>query len=156
VLILAGLLTRLAAIPVIVDMPGALLITKLPIVWGNASLFKNKSGWWDFIHEARVDLAQLCGSLSRSKTRLHAVSWGFVAEPGWGWGYAGVVLSLVYRLIRSLLGFLAVVARSDVSKDAELLVLRQENQVLRRQVRGRPRWDDADRDGPASVRRSRF
>jgi hypothetical protein len=56
-----------------------------------------------------------------------------------------VLLSLIYRLIRSLLGFLAVVARSDVSKDVELLVLRQENQVLRRQVRGRPRWDDADR-----------
>ena len=63
VLILAGLLTRLAAIPMIVDMAGALLITKLPIMWGNAPLFKNESGWWDFIHEARVDLAQLCGSL---------------------------------------------------------------------------------------------
>lgn len=47
----------------IVDMVGALLITKLPILWGNAPLFKNESGWWDFIHEARTDLAQLCGSL---------------------------------------------------------------------------------------------
>lgn len=35
-LILVGLLTRLAAIPMIVDMVGALLITKLPILWGNA------------------------------------------------------------------------------------------------------------------------
>ncbi len=47
----------------IVDMVGALLITKLPILWGNAILFKNESGWWDFIHEFRTDLAQLCGSL---------------------------------------------------------------------------------------------
>jgi len=62
-LILAGLLTRLAAVPMIVDILGALLITKLPILWGQAPLFRAESGWWDFIHESRVDLAQLCGSL---------------------------------------------------------------------------------------------
>jgi putative oxidoreductase len=63
VLILVGLLTRLAAVPMIIDMLGALLITKLPIFWGHAPLFRGEHGWWDFIHEARVDLAQLCGSL---------------------------------------------------------------------------------------------
>ncbi|MEW2585576.1 DoxX family protein [Streptomyces virginiae] len=62
-LILAGLLTRLATLPMIVNMLGALLITKLPILWGDALLFAGKSGWWDFIHESRTDLAQLCGSL---------------------------------------------------------------------------------------------
>jgi putative oxidoreductase len=62
-LILVGLLTRLAAVPMIVDMVGALLITKLPIVWGRAALFRTEHGWWDFIHESRVDLAQLCGSV---------------------------------------------------------------------------------------------
>ncbi|MFC9994063.1 DoxX family protein [Nocardia sp. NPDC127526] len=62
VLILAGLLTRLAAIPMIVNMLGALLITKLPILWSDAALFRGKSGWWDFLHESRTDLAQLCGS----------------------------------------------------------------------------------------------
>ncbi|UQA91934.1 DoxX family protein [Streptomyces halobius] len=62
-LILAGLLTRLAAIPMVVNMLGALLITKLPILWGDAPLFDGKSGWWDFAHESRTDLAQLCGSL---------------------------------------------------------------------------------------------
>ena len=63
VLILVGLLTRLAAVPMIIDMLGALLITKLPIFWGHAPLFHGEHGWWDFIHESRVDLAQLCGSL---------------------------------------------------------------------------------------------
>jgi len=38
-----------------------------------------------------------------------------------------VLLSLVYRLLRCLFGLLATLVRSDLSKDAELLVLRQEN-----------------------------
>jgi hypothetical protein len=54
-------------------------------------------------------------------------------------------LSLVYRLLRCLFGLLAVPVRSDLSKDAELLVLRNENQVLRRKVSGRLWWDHADR-----------
>ncbi|WP_433524807.1 DoxX family protein [Nocardia pseudovaccinii] len=61
-LILVGLLTRAAAVPMIADMVGALLITKLPLLWGDAALFPGKSGWWAFLHESRTDLAQLCGS----------------------------------------------------------------------------------------------
>jgi hypothetical protein len=38
-----------------------------------------------------------------------------------------VLLSIVYRLVRCLSGLLAVLVRSDLSKDAELLVLRHEN-----------------------------
>ena len=56
-----------------------------------------------------------------------------------------MLLSLVYRLVRCLFGLVAVLARSDLSKDAELLVLRHENQVLRRQLGGRVRWEHADR-----------
>jgi putative oxidoreductase len=63
VLILAGLLTRLAAAPMIVDMIGALLITKLPILWSEASLYPTEGGGWDFLHESRVEIAMLCGSL---------------------------------------------------------------------------------------------
>jgi transposase len=56
-----------------------------------------------------------------------------------------VLLSLVYLMVRCLFGLLAVLVRSDLSKDAELLVLRHENQVLRRQLGGRLRCDHADR-----------
>jgi putative transposase len=56
-----------------------------------------------------------------------------------------VLLSLLYRLVRCLFGLLAALVRSELSKDVELLVLRHENQVLRRQVSGRLRWDHADR-----------
>jgi hypothetical protein len=56
-----------------------------------------------------------------------------------------MLLSLVYRLVRCLLGLLVVLVRSDLSKDVELLVLRHENEVLHRQAGGRPRWDHADR-----------
>jgi transposase len=64
-----------------------------------------------------------------------------------------VVLSLAYRLLSCLFGLLAVLVRSDLSKDAELLVLRHENQVLRRQLRGRLRWDHADRAWLAALSR---
>ena len=56
-----------------------------------------------------------------------------------------MLLSIVYLLVRCLFGLLAMLVRSDLSKDAELLVLRHENQVLRRQLSGRLRWDHADR-----------
>jgi hypothetical protein len=58
-----------------------------------------------------------------------------------------------------------VLVRSDLSKDAELLVLRHENQVLRRQLSRRLHWDHAGRlwltalsrlAGPPMVRRGRF
>ncbi len=56
-----------------------------------------------------------------------------------------MLLSLASRLVRCLFGLLAVLVRSDLSKDIELLVLRHENQVLRRQLSGRLRRDQADR-----------
>ena len=54
-------------------------------------------------------------------------------------------MSLAYRLLRCLFGLLAVLVRSDLSKDIELLELRHENQVLRRQLSGRLRRDHAYR-----------
>jgi putative transposase len=74
-------------------------------------------------------------------------------DQGRGWDHLGVVLSFAYRLMRCLFGLLAVLVRSDLSKDAELLVLRHENQVLRRQLAGRLRWDQADRVWLAALSR---
>jgi putative oxidoreductase len=62
-LILAGLLVRLATLPMIVDMIGALAITKLPLLWGSAPLYPKEGGYWDFFHEGRLEIAMLCGSL---------------------------------------------------------------------------------------------
>ncbi len=55
-----------------------------------------------------------------------------------------MIFSVVYLLVRRLLGCLMVLARGEVSKDAELLVLRHENAVLRRQIR-RVRYQPGDR-----------
>ena len=55
-----------------------------------------------------------------------------------------MIFSVVYLLARRLLGCLMVLARREVSKDAELLVLRHENAVLRRQI-SRVRYQPADR-----------
>ena len=68
VLILLGLLTRLAAIPLIIDMLVAMLSTKIPILlghgfWGFSLRNLPYYGFWGFTHEARTDMAMLLGSL---------------------------------------------------------------------------------------------
>jgi putative transposase len=55
-----------------------------------------------------------------------------------------MVFSLVYLVVRWLLGLVVVFCRGEVSKEVEVLVLRHENAVLRRQV-PHPRYRPADR-----------
>src|SRR3981081_4657623 len=55
-----------------------------------------------------------------------------------------VTLRLVYLIVLRLISWVALLPRSDVSKDAEILVLRHQLPVLRRQV-VRPRLSWADR-----------
>jgi transposase InsO family protein len=55
-----------------------------------------------------------------------------------------VLLKVVYLLVRRILSLAVLVFRRDLAKDAELLVLRYENAVLRRHV-GRVRYEPADR-----------
>jgi putative transposase len=55
-----------------------------------------------------------------------------------------VIISVGYLLARCLLACLTVLTRREVSKDAELLVLRHENAILRRQI-SRVRYQPGDR-----------
>jgi len=54
-----------------------------------------------------------------------------------------VLVSLTYRLLVTVLSWLALLARSSASKDAEILALRQEVAILRR-VNPKPKttWPD--------------
>lgn len=67
-LIILGLLTRLAAVPLIVTMIVALASTKLPILFGHdVGMFHlpdiKRLGFWSAQHEARNDLTMLLGCL---------------------------------------------------------------------------------------------
>lgn len=67
-LILLGLLTRLAAIPLIIDMVVAIISTKIPILlgygfWGFSLRNLPYYGFWGMAHEARTDFSMLLGSL---------------------------------------------------------------------------------------------
>jgi uncharacterized membrane protein YphA (DoxX/SURF4 family) len=55
VLLIIGWLTRLAAIPLMIDMLVAIATTKIPLLI--------KSGFWAMAHEARTDVCMLLGLL---------------------------------------------------------------------------------------------
>ena len=68
-LIIVGLFTRLAAIPLTIIMIVALISTKLPILLGHdVGIFHlsadiKRLGIWSMLHESRPDLAMLLGSI---------------------------------------------------------------------------------------------
>jgi len=67
-LILTGLLTRLAAIPIIAIMLTAIVTTKIPILLGADFLgFKvrelSQYGFWSMAHESRTDFSMLLGAI---------------------------------------------------------------------------------------------
>jgi putative oxidoreductase len=67
-LIILGLFTRLAAIPLIAIMIVAIVSTKVPILLGHEFWFFHlpklaRYGFWSMMHEARDDFGMLLGSL---------------------------------------------------------------------------------------------
>jgi uncharacterized membrane protein YphA (DoxX/SURF4 family) len=54
-LVLAGFLTRIAVVPLIIIMPTAIATTKIP--------FFIEQGFWKMAHEARTDWSMLLGSV---------------------------------------------------------------------------------------------
>jgi putative oxidoreductase len=68
VLVILGLLTRLAAVPLIITMLVAITSTKIPILLGHDFWIFHvpklpRYGFWSMSHEARDDFAMLLGSL---------------------------------------------------------------------------------------------
>ena len=76
------------------------------------------------------------------------------AARAWWWLAGLVLLKIVYLLVRRTVGLAVLVLRSDLAKDAELLVLRHENAVLRRHA-GRIRYKPTDRVWFAALARLR-
>jgi len=67
-LVIVGLLTRLAAIPLIIIMIVAIVSTKIPILLGREFLGFSlphlpRYGVWSMLHEARADLCMLLGAI---------------------------------------------------------------------------------------------
>jgi putative oxidoreductase len=67
-LVILGLLTRLAAIPLIVIMVVAIVSTKIPILLGHDFWIFHvpklpRYGFWSMAHEARADFCMLLGAL---------------------------------------------------------------------------------------------
>jgi putative oxidoreductase len=67
-LLIVGLFTRLAAIPLLINMSVAILSTKVPILLGHGFwTFTLRElpnyGFWSMMHEARTDLAMWMGLL---------------------------------------------------------------------------------------------
>jgi len=67
-LVIIGLLTRLAAVPLIVIMIVAIVSTKIPILLGHDFWIFHvpklpRYGFWSMAHEARADFVMLLGSL---------------------------------------------------------------------------------------------
>jgi len=88
-LIIVGLLTRLAAIPLIIIMIVAIFSTKIPILLGHDFLIFHlpdlkRYGFWSMQHEARADLCMLLGCI-------------FLLIVGGGAGSADLWLSQRYR-----------------------------------------------------------
>ena len=100
---------------------------------------------------------QVGGQLCRSNTRLGGLPALSPARWAQWWLACWMLLKIVYLLTCRVLSLVVLVFRCDRAKDAELLVLRHENAVLRRNAGrygtsrttgcGSPRWHGSCRAG---------
>lgn len=60
-LLVLGLATRLATVPLVVDIAVAIATTKVPVLWGGSDDIPDGRGFWSFAHESRTDVAMLAG-----------------------------------------------------------------------------------------------
>jgi len=58
-LVVVGLLTRIAAVPLLIDIIGAIVLPKIPELGPGG--FLGVGGFWGMAHDARTDLAMLLG-----------------------------------------------------------------------------------------------
>jgi len=66
-LLLLGLLTKLAALPLLIDILVAIATTKFPMLL--------KQGFWPTMHEARTDFCMLLGLIAIALLGPGAISW---------------------------------------------------------------------------------
>src|SRR5438309_1437571 len=81
-LLIVGLLTRLAAIVLLIDISVAIVSTKIPVLlghgfWGFSLVKLPRYGFWSMMHEARTDFSMWLGLLFL--LIVGAVRWSFDA-----------------------------------------------------------------------------
>jgi|GEM_PF-6592810 len=118
------------------------------MAWVPGGVFSMRSA--DFYPEARpVHRVHVNGCFMDSlwwlKTRVHGLSWSFTTGT-----ITFVIVKLVYQLMVQMFSWLALLARTSASKDAEILALRHEVTVLRR-LNPSPRLNWRDRALLAAV-----
>lgn len=84
-LLLVGLLTRVAALAMLINMTVALIVTKIPIAFGESFgpfvLVELKTyGFWSMAHEMRTDFAMWLGSLFLLIKGAGAFSFDFLVQ----------------------------------------------------------------------------
>jgi putative oxidoreductase len=103
-LLMLGLFTRLAAIPLVIDMVVAIATTKVPLLFGPGPEPVSalpKVGFWAFAYQARLDVAMLMAA-------------GYLLAVGAGlWSIDGVLSR--HRWFRALLGRVRHEARDGQS-----------------------------------------
>ena len=95
--------------------------------------------------DTTAELAYLTRALKASCTAPEFRAWAVtcLASLAHAPGSRFMVLRLLYLIVTRVFGWLALLGRGQASKDAEIMVLRHEVAVLRRQVtRPEPDWAD--------------